>query len=271
MSRRVTYYGKSFASILTPDGIFGANLVEWWRPEELSGFTAGAPLSGDWVSQGSFGSNYNQANTVAQPTVVNTVYSGYKGVDFDGVLEFVTSDRPKDDYKFLSSGEGFQFLILRSDDQSNNGIVMSNMDLNASNRSGFLFQNHSSNEFRVRTSDDLGSTFNISINSGAGTYFESNLNLILYKNDIPSSGNTSPTSGELGINSGALSDQNTSTNSVANDDPDNGINLGRSVGSSNFFEGLVLEHGIVNIQPTPAQISNLITYLENKYGGTFPI
>lgn len=259
------------AGLPSPADIFGANLVEWWRPEELSGFTPASPLSGNWTSVGSFASNYNQGTPAARPTVISSSYNSLRGMQFDGAVEFLQSDRPKNDYKFLSSGEGFQFIVLESLDQSNSGRIISNMDLDLSNRSGFLILNHSSDEIRVRTSDNLGATFNIAISTGTGTYSENQLNLIFYQNNIPSSGNTSPTSGELGINSSSLNYQNILNEPVGNDDPDNGINFGRSVGSAAFFEGILFEHGIVNRQSTPTERANLLTYLQTKYGGTFPI
>lgn len=269
-----SYANKYHFSIL--DGgnplseIFGENLVEWWRPEELSGYTAGDPLNNGWASVGSFGSDYDQSSPGARPTIILSNYNNQKGLQFDGLTTYINSKRPKNDYGFINKQgfESFQFIVYESLDDSSTTSILSNMDIALLNRNGIVIFDVSS-EIRTRTGS-LGG-YQSAIN-GILPKNTNELNLLMFETEIPT-GTTDPNSTKAGINSDSFSFSNSLTQPTGTNNPDHQLTVGRVNGSGGSFYSNInfFEHGIVNRKTTAQERLSLLNYLQNKYGGTFPI
>lgn len=271
MSRKITYYNYSRVGLLTPADIFGANLVEWWRPEELSSYVNGTPMNNGWLSVGSFGS-LMEASSGQQPTVTTIgTLNGYRGIDFNGTTDRAISNRPKNDYSFITSNQSYIFILARiSAGASGDKTLMSNF---GSNFNGFVIRYNSPGGFdrvQIFGGDNSGNnlTFN-TFNDPEPDVFS--FSLWQTQTDIPASGNTTATSAVMGLNDNSLPIQNPTFNTTNKQNPDQPLNFGFNTRNSIYYDGIIVEIGIVNRTSTLSERQLVDTYLQNKYGGTFPI
>lgn len=259
------------AGLLSPAQIFGSNLVEWWRPEELSSYANGSPMNNGWLSVGSFASTM-QASSGQQPTIFTYgAMNGYRGLDFNGTTDKAISNRPKNDYSFITSDESYIFIVAKiTTGVSGNQNLMSNF---GSNFNGFVIRYNSpggNDRIQIFGGDNSSNnlTFNV-LNDPEPDVF--NWSVWQTQTDIPTSGNTNTNSAIMGLNDNSLPIQNTTFDTTNKQNPDEPLNFGYNTSNNTYYDGVIMELGIVNRTSTLSERQLVDTYLQNKYGGTFPI
>ena len=113
MSRKIRYSGYSFASILTPSQIFGANYFEDWDASQITGINNGDPIS----SLTSVGLNQGVLNFPLgnEATYLTNRVNGLPSLDFDGSTTYATSDfgnAGAGAYDFLHFGGGAVIMVV---------------------------------------------------------------------------------------------------------------------------------------------------------------
>jgi hypothetical protein len=276
MSRRVTYYNSSYASILNPSQIFGANLYDWWDFTDLATQSiAGGGAINSITSKGTNAAVFSSSGTSRPESIVGI--NGLNVADFDGVNDFMQVATSTAMYNFLHNGSlGTVILINRIEDANsdNQQVILNNDAFSAANVGyGISFDDRSSvsrnKTILSRASNSSGgvSFLNLSAN---GYYSEQQYNLLINKVDA----NASPVADRSAIstNGGSEIKNNVSTVAPSVANASFNMTIGRNAGLTfAYLKGQIPEVIILTSHPTPTQITQLNNYYTNKYGGTFPI
>jgi hypothetical protein len=268
MSRKIRYSGYSFDSLLTPATIFGANLYDWWRPEEITADN-GDPQS-TWVSQGVNGATF-QAGSGQEPTVIDNAIGTHKALSFNGTTDFMEVPLSTGMYNFLHNALGFIYMVFRINPASSSTLypLLSNSG-GGSGNIGIWFghENRSTQNKAIRTVVARGVVGSlVALNLTGDNYFETQEYNVLFNIFDPQNA-TAADRNEVLVNFSNSVKNNTQANTPSMSDASFNLRLGELV---NFYTNMNLaEIGIIDTLPTAQQLTDLQTYLENKYG-TFPI
>lgn len=273
MSRRVTYFNSSVASIPNPTQIFGANLFEWWDYTDLATQSITGGLIDSITSKGINAGVFASSGTSRPQSVVGV--NSLNVADFDGVNDFMEVAGSTAMYNFLHNGSlGTVIMINRIEDLNpdsvfrflgNYTILATDVgySLNYDDRSS-VSRNNSIFQIIVRGASP------VSVSNFENNYYPTQqYNIIINKIDA----NASPAAerSAYSLNGGLDVKNNThiAAPSIAN--ATTNLILGCADGSSLFLKGQIPEIIILNSHPTPTQITQLNNYLTNKYGAPFPI
>jgi hypothetical protein len=275
MSRRVTYYNSSYASILNPSQIFGANLYDWWDFTDLATQSiAGGGAINSITSKGTNAAVFSSSGTSRPASIVGV--NGLNVADFDGVNDFMQVAASTGLYNFLHNGSlGTVIMINRiSDANPNNGqALINNNALGATTvGTGITYDDRSSlsrNNTVVSFINQTGGRVvtNVSFND---FFTPQQYNMLI--NELDADASPVADRSALSVNGGVKQKNNTQILAPTSDNAFDNITLGRiSSGTTFYLKGQIPEVIILTSHPTPTQITQLNAYYTNKYGGTFPI
>jgi hypothetical protein len=274
MSRRVTYYNSSRASILNPSQIFGANLYDWWDFTDTSTQSITSGLINSITSKGTNAAVFSSSGTERPASIVGV--NGLNVADFDGVNDFMEVATSTAMYNFLHNGSlGTVIAITKVTytTEELGGLIINNTIIASANRGyGLRYDNRTSLGFAK-------AIFSYIVRGVAGSFVSQNIENNFFDNQYnlitdKVNANASPVADRSVISknfgSEIKNNANTGAPSVANASVN--MTIGRNAGlTSGYIKGQIPEVIILNSHPTPTQITQLNNYLTNKYGGTFPI
>jgi hypothetical protein len=274
MSRRVTYYNSSYASILNPSQIFGANLYDWWDFTDTSTQSITSGLINSITSKGTNAAVFSSSGTERPASIVGV--NGLNVADFDGVNDFMEVATSTAMYNFLHNGSlGTVIAITKVTytTEELGGLIINNTIIASANRGyGLRYDNRTSLGFAK-------AIFSYIVRGVAGSFVSQNIENNFFDNQYnlitdKVNANASPVADRSVISknfgSEIKNNANTGAPSVANASVN--MTIGRNAGlTSGYIKGQIPEVIILNSHPTPTQITQLNNYLTNKYGGTFPI
>lgn len=270
MSRKIRYNGYSFASLLTPAQVLGANYYDDWDGADL-GLTNGDPVP-SWLSKGLNGATL-LAGVGNEPTYESGVYS-FPTVNGDGIGDFMDVASSTAMYKFLHSNQGYIWAIFEVVGANPNALypIVSTGGVASANVGYGLFYDDRSVASRnnailtIIQKGTLGTSY--SLNTANNLYTPQEISIITNKIDIPNTvadrnvfeyNYTTTSIGNSG--GGSPSTANSSGNFTIFKDPTNG----------SFFANVRLARLIIaDTVPTSTQLADMQTYLQATYG-TFPI
>jgi hypothetical protein len=268
MSRRVTYFNSSRASILNPSQIFGANYYDDWDFNEPTSLNLTGSLINSVASLTGSGRNFTSSGG-ARPTLTADTTLGKNVAAFDGLSSFMFVPTSTALYNFLHNAQGGCLIMVFSlNSILNPDRILNNRGTIGTETAPGVQITYRPNENTIRnailadalqTVASTDSTQTIQANhytSIVNSYNANNVSVVErlehFMNNVKGSDNED-TASFLNANAGY------------------NLTLGRRVRLNDiYFGGKIARLIIANATPTPTQLTQLQAYLNNYYG-TFPI
>lgn len=243
--------------------IFGANVYAWWDANDLSTITQSGGLVDNVISKGTHpglmeSTGANRTILTSDPLV------GRTGFLYDGVSDYFQEANSKDKYKFLHSGTGGTVItVFKCTVQPN---VLDYLIGNAGGPIGFYLPYWSDDKVYTRI-------------YGSGTVADVKSSNASAVNNINSFISIHNPSGAI-VDRAEVIFNNVSTGGNPHAGTVNPVNssydltMGKiaSLATDVYnFKGLQYETYIIDRQATPTELTAVNTFLEYRYGSTFPI
>jgi hypothetical protein len=260
---------------LNPSEIFGADLYDWWDFTDNSTLNLSGSNINSVSSKKSGSTRSFVASGGARPTLVSNLVNGLQGARFDGLASFMQVNSSTALYNFLhnQTNGGCVIIVSRVTDLNPNVLMpfLGNNSLNPVNRGVSIY-------YDDRISFPRNNNIISQITNGVSTVavqlfdnlFETQQFNALTQIFDPKNVTALERLNSI-VNFGADNKANIDTEVPTTSNATNNMLLGRNNASGSFYlKGDIAEIIISQNQPTLAQLTQIQTYLTNKYG-TFPI
>jgi len=267
MSRKIRYSGYSFASILTPAQILGANYYDHWQPSGLTGVNGDPILT--WLSDGLNAATFT-FGVGQRPTVLGAAINGYKAASFNGTTDYGQVLASTGMYNFMHDGSGGTiYAILRFNNLLNGEVYVLFQNLTSASGVGITLYNDSrTTKTNAIQSGVRNGSSSISFQESNNFWSSGQFDSMTHKLDV---GNPTPLDRCISIiNGGSEIKTNTQSGSPSLLNATGNLIIGSTNTGAGLAEMEVAEIIIADTITTPTQDSQMDLYLQNKYG-TFPI
>ena len=271
--------GSNIVVVPNPSEIFGANLYDWWDITDSSTVT----LSGsriDAIDSKASGSTRQLTSSGAnRPQIVSNQVNGLQVANFDGVSEFMKVPSSTALYNFLhdQSNGGMAIVVSRVTDADpdafysfidNNNTSAANVGIRLSYDDRLIVPKN--NNIYTSITRGISGASNATAQQDFDDIFETQQFNVVTQIYDPLSGFALERLNTI-VNFGADNKANIYTNAPSTSDATFDLTVA-AVGSLTFgfLKGDIAEIIITTGQPTALQLTQVQTYLTNKYG-TFPI
>jgi hypothetical protein len=271
MSRRFAF-GSSYTSVVikNPQEIFLSNLYDWFDYTDDSTLTKTGVLLDAIDSKATGSTRQFTASGANRPDVVTGQINGLQVASFDGVSEFMSVPSSLNLYNFLynnaSGGMVLMVTKVTSDTGTNQFFIGNNYD--SSVLVGYGIGTNSTK--RLLSFIARGGGARVSNNNASSMYADYTSFNVFSEITFPNQA-TAANRSKINSNFGSDVQNNILTSAPSNLNASDLLTLGVRP-SGGFYAAIdVAEIIITQNQPTGTQLTELQTYIENKYGGTFPI
>ena len=278
MGKRFIFAG-GYLSILEPTEIFGTDLYDWWDFTDNTTLT----LSGsriDAIDSKASGSTRQLTSTSAnRPQIVSNQVNGLQVANFDGVSEFMKVPSSTALYNFLhdQSNGGMAILVSRLTDADpntyysfidNNNTTAANVGIRVSYDDRLSLPRN--NNITTSISRGVSGASNVTAAQNFDDIYETQQFNVITQIFDPLSGFALERLNTI-VNFGGDNKGNVLTNAPSTANATFDLTVAASGGLTfGFLKGDISEIIITENQPTALQLTQVQSYLTNKYG-TFPI
>lgn len=262
MSRKTTYYNHSFASVLTPAQIFGANYYDHWRAEDL--VLSNNDLVSSWTSIGLNGADFTSSGS-NRPIYLENELNTYPVVHTPG-NRWMDVNNSTAMYNFLHNGQSAVIAVARETYTSNANVLLSNTVVSGG-VGLFILRRNTNNQLEHLVHRGVSGSRAI-LNQQINVW-DTQYNIIVSMLDATA---IAPSDRSImQVNGGALIQNNTENTTFSPNDSQSDLTLfARAEVRDLRFRGDLAELLIIDTLPTTQQLNQLQAYFTNKYG-TFPI
>jgi hypothetical protein len=268
MSRRVTYYNSSYASILNPSQIFGANYYDDWDFNEPTSLSLTGSLINSVASLTGSGRNFTSSGG-ARPTLTADATLGKNVAAFDGLSSFMFVPTSTALYNFLHNAQGGCLIIVFSlNSILNADRILNNRGTAGAETAPGVQITHIVSTNKIRSTILAGTSQTVASTDSTQTIQANHYTSIV---NSYNANNVSVAERLEQLMNNVKGSDNEDAASFLNANAGYNLTLGRRVRVNDlYFGGKIARLIIANATPTPTQLTQLQAYLTSYYG-TFPI
>lgn len=272
MSRRYAF-GSSYKSILNPQEIFGVNLFDWYDFTDDSTLTKTGVLIDAIDSKATGSSRQFTASGATRPDVVTGQINSLQIARFDGVSEYMEIPSSLGTFNFLHNNANGGMVMLICKVTSDTGVsqFLIGNNFSSSTLIGYGISTNSTKHlqsFIARGVSGDRTSRNDTISAMYSDYISYNI----FADIVDPNNGTAADRSKINSNFGSYVQNNVQTFTPSVLTASGQFTIGKNPSASSNYASIDLAEAIVvSDQPSAGELTLLQTYIEDKYGGTFPI